>query len=129
MIDNVLVSISDSTNDPIYISHTVRKFGHIISYRLLRGGELMSVDHYYNLCCRYRGRAVEIRTHDGRVHRGIIENVNRNRVYIRPFNRRRNLGGFGYGFGGFWGYGGSGVGYGIALGTIIGLALVPFLFW
>ncbi|WP_099156855.1 hypothetical protein [Virgibacillus ndiopensis] len=86
----------------------------------------MSAGHYYGLCQRYRGRAVEIRTHDGRSHRGIISNVNNNRVFLQPFGRNRNLGGFGYG--GF-GYGYGGFGYGVALGAIATLALLPFFFW
>lgn len=98
----------------------------------------MSIDRYYHLCCKHQGKAVVIRTRDRRIHRGIISNVNRNRVYIRPFKNERNLGGFGYGFGGFGGpgrfggfagYGGFGFGYGIALGTIIGLSLSSLLFW
>ncbi|WP_188456788.1 hypothetical protein [Virgibacillus oceani] len=84
----------------------------------------MSAGHYYGLCQRYRGRAVEIRTHDGRCHRGIIRRVNNNRVFIQPLGRNRNLGGYGYG-----GFGYGGFGYGIALGAIATLALLPFFFW
>lgn len=85
---------------------------------------------YYGLCQRYRGKAVEIRTRDGRIHRGIIENVDGRRVYLRPVGGGRGLGGFGYGgFGGFGGYGAYGGGYGIALGTIAALALLPLFFW
>ncbi|WP_164669281.1 hypothetical protein [Virgibacillus doumboii] len=95
----------------------------------------MSVGHYHALCRRYRGRAVEIRTRGGEVHRGIICHVDNNSVFIRPFNRPRRLGGFGYGFygpgyGRYGGYGGfGGFGYGIALGAIAGLALIPFFGW
>ncbi|WP_068676563.1 hypothetical protein [Oceanobacillus sp. Castelsardo] len=85
----------------------------------------MSVGQYHALCQRYRGRAVEIRTRDGRRHRGIIQRVSNNRVFIQPLGRNRNLGGFGYGYG--YGYGG--FGYGLALGAIVGLALLPFFFW
>ncbi len=85
----------------------------------------MSISHYHGLCNRHRGRAVEIRTRDGRVHRGIIHRVSPNRVYLQPLRPRRNLGGFGYGYyGGGWGFGA-----GIALGAIVGLALLPFFFW
>ncbi|SHF92127.1 hypothetical protein [Ornithinibacillus halophilus] len=90
----------------------------------------MSVDLYYGMCNRYKGRAVEIRTLDGRVHRGVIQNVNRRKVYLQPLSARRNLGGFGYGFYGpgfGWGYGGFGIG--IALGAIGTLALLPFFLW
>ncbi|EKN64538.1 hypothetical protein M670_01573 [Schinkia azotoformans MEV2011] len=85
----------------------------------------MSVGHYHALCNRHMGKAVEIRTHDGRIHRGIIHRVTANRVYLQPLGGPRNLGGFGYGFG--WGWGGFGVG--IALGAIAGLALIPWFFW
>ncbi|MCQ6275512.1 hypothetical protein JMM81_11140 [Bacillus sp. V3B] len=85
----------------------------------------MSVRHYYGLCQKYRGRAVEIRTHDGRIHRGIIQHVRNNRVYLQPLGRPRNLGGFGYGYY----YGGWGFGWGLALGSIAALALLPLFFW
>lgn len=83
----------------------------------------MSVGHYHSLCNRYRGRAVEIRTHRGDVHRGIIDRVSNNRVYLRPVGRPNRLGGFGYGG---WGWG---FGWGVALGAIASLALIPFFFW
>lgn len=87
----------------------------------------MSVGHYHTMCRRYMGKAVEIRTHDGGFHRGIIHRVSANRVYLRPLGAPRNLGGFGYGFG--WGWGWGGFGLGIALGAIAGLALIPWFFW
>lgn len=83
------------------------------------------------------GRPVQIRTHDGTIHRGIIQRVDRRNVYLSPMGRP-GLGGYGYGFGGFGAVGGFGVGgfgyrpgfgAGIALGAIATLALVPFLFW
>ncbi|WP_369813140.1 hypothetical protein [Virgibacillus halodenitrificans] len=58
----------------------------------------MSVQHYHNLCQRYKGKAVEIRTHRGEVHRGVIRHVDRRRVYLEPLGGRRDLGGFGLGF-------------------------------
>ncbi|WP_047981116.1 hypothetical protein [Ornithinibacillus contaminans] len=87
----------------------------------------MSVEQYYNMCCRYKGRAVQIRTHDGRMHRGVIRHVSNNRVYLHPIDATRNLGGFSYPFG--YGYGYGGFGAGIALGAIATLALIPFFFW
>ncbi|MFD2046506.1 hypothetical protein ACFSTA_19385 [Ornithinibacillus salinisoli] len=85
--------------------------------------------HYYDLCNRHRGRAVEIRTKDGRVHRGIINHVNQQKVYLQPMDGGpRNLGGFGYGFYGP-GFGFGGLGIGIALGAIGTLALLPWFFW
>ncbi|MFJ7730202.1 hypothetical protein ACIQXV_29515 [Neobacillus sp. NPDC097160] len=82
--------------------------------------------HYYHICNRGIGRAVEIRTHDGGVHRGIIERVSPNRVFLRPFGGPRR--GFGYGGYGYpWGFG-FGFATGIALGAIFTLAFIPF-FW
>ncbi|MFD2208605.1 hypothetical protein ACFSMW_02690 [Virgibacillus halophilus] len=80
----------------------------------------MSAEHYYGLCNRYRGKAVEIRTRDGRVHRGIIQHVDRRMVYLRPLGNTR-----GYNYG--WGWGG--FGWGVALGAIGTLAVLPWLFW
>ena len=88
----------------------------------------MSIDYYHGLCNRHKGRAVEIKTHDGRCHRGIIQSVDNRNVYMRPIGRGGDLGGFGYGFGGYGGYR-PGFGYGIALGAIGTLALLPLFFW
>lgn len=85
----------------------------------------MSFRHFHALCYRYRGRAVQIRTVDGRIYRGIIHHVSGNRVFLRPLGSPRNLGGFGYGG---WGWG-WGFGWGIAIGSIAALALIPFFFW
>ncbi|PAF19106.1 hypothetical protein [Terribacillus saccharophilus] len=92
----------------------------------------MSVGQYRSLCQRYSGKAVEIRCHDGKVHRGIIQRVDRDRVYLQPMGRSRNFGGFGYGgygngYGGGFGRG-FGFGFGVALGAIAGIALIS-LFW
>jgi hypothetical protein len=83
----------------------------------------MSVADYYPICQQYRGRAVQITTHDGRIHRGIIRDVDYNRVYLQPLSRTRDLGGFGYGW-----YGYPGFGAGIALGAIATLAILPLFF-
>ncbi len=84
--------------------------------------------YYFDLCNRYRGRAVEITTRNGRKHRGIIRNVDQRRVYIQPIGRPSGFRGFGYGFYGSP-YGGfrPGFGFGIALGAIGTLALLPWL--
>jgi hypothetical protein len=82
---------------------------------------------YYNQCLRGVGKPAQIRTRDGRVHRGTIERVSPNRVYIRPYERR-NFYGLGYGFYGGYGGWGWGAGYGIALAAIAALAFIPF-FW
>ncbi|MDL4841231.1 hypothetical protein [Aquibacillus rhizosphaerae] len=87
----------------------------------------MSVGHYHELCTRYMKKPVVIRTVDGKVHQGIIEHVDRHKVYISPLGGsgpHRNLGGYGYGF---WGPG-AGFGTGILLGSIVGLSLAPW-FW
>lgn len=85
----------------------------------------MSVQHYHGMCKRYIGKAVMIRTVDGRVHRGVIKHVDQQKVYLQPLGGATGApGGYGYG----WGYGGFGFGTGILLGTIIGLSLIPFFF-
>ncbi|PLR79043.1 hypothetical protein CU633_02330 [Bacillus sp. V3-13] len=83
----------------------------------------MSISRYYNMCNRGIGRAVQIRTHDGRVHRGIIERVTPSRVFLRPFGRGRSYGGFGYGGFGF------GFAAGIALAAIAAIIFIPFFWW
>ncbi|MBP1969472.1 hypothetical protein J2Z83_001576 [Virgibacillus natechei] len=80
----------------------------------------MSVAHYNELCHKYKGRAVEITTKDGKRHRGIIGHVDGRCVYLQSLGGK-SLGGFGFGF---WG-----LGAGIALGSIATLALLPFFFW
>ncbi|WP_010677965.1 hypothetical protein [Bacillus timonensis] len=86
----------------------------------------MSVGYYHSLCNRYRGRAVEIRLRDGRVHRGVIHRVTGDRVFLRPMGPRRNLGGFGYGY---YGGGFAGFGVGFAIGAIVGITLLGGLWW
>ncbi|WP_067727454.1 LSm family protein [Oceanobacillus damuensis] len=86
----------------------------------------MSFEHYHSVCRRNRGRAVEIRTLDGRIHRGIISDVDDRNVYLQPLRRNPNLWGFGYGYG--YGFGRPGFGAGIAIGAIATLVLLPF-FW
>ncbi|MGX1900060.1 hypothetical protein EDD69_107115 [Thermolongibacillus altinsuensis] len=81
---------------------------------------------YYHLCCRYRGRSVEIRDRFGRIHRGIIDRVTPSHVYIRPIRARgpRSFGGFGFGFFGF-----GAAAFAIAIGAIVALSLIPFWFF
>lgn len=90
----------------------------------------MARESMHQTCSRHRGKAVAIRTKDGKEHRGIIQHVDNRHVYLQPMNGVRNLGGFSYGFSGY-GYRGRGRGFGIgiALGAIATLALIPFFFW
>ncbi|KQL55105.1 hypothetical protein AN964_17380 [Heyndrickxia shackletonii] len=89
--------------------------------------------NYYHMCQRGIGRPVEIRTKDGRIHRGIIHRVDNRMVYLRPLPG--GYGGYAYPFYGgygypYWGWGwGWGFGAGIALGAIGALAFLPFFFW
>lgn len=92
----------------------------------------MSPMNYHSVCSGNVGRPVEIRTHGGIIHRGIISHVDHQKVFIRPFEGRRNLGGFGYGFWGprwGWGWGVAGFGIGVAFGAIATLAFLPWFFW
>lgn len=77
---------------------------------------------YYDRCNECMGRPVCIRMKDGKVHRGIIDRVDRRQVYLRPLENR-GLGGFGYGYGGY-GYGGGG--WALALAGIAALSVLFF---
>jgi hypothetical protein len=83
----------------------------------------MSGRNYYQLCCRYQGRVVRINDRFGKIHHGRIVRVSNSKVYIQPLLRRP---GFGYGY---YGYGGYGAAYGVALGAIVGVALAAAFFW
>ncbi|MEN1969475.1 hypothetical protein WMZ97_15540 [Lentibacillus sp. N15] len=91
----------------------------------------MPVNPYYHQCMRCVGRPVQIRTRDGRIHRGVIDRVNNTHVYLRPMGNR-NLGGFGYGYGG-WGWGGGWGGFGLGFASGIALTAIaafsPLFFW
>lgn len=85
----------------------------------------MSVERYFHLCNKNIGVAAEIRCHDGKMYRGIIDRVDRRKVYIRPLP----AGPHGQGQGIFlWGYG-QGLVIGIALGSIATIAFLPFFLW
>ncbi|MFD2444813.1 hypothetical protein ACFSO7_12640 [Bacillus sp. CGMCC 1.16607] len=85
---------------------------------------------YYDICCNGIGRAVEIRTTDGRFYRGVIERVSSNKVYLQTLGSSDRNGGYGYdGYGYSRGFhSGSGFVAGIALGLIASLIFIPF-FW
>lgn len=89
----------------------------------VKGGRFVNPADAYNLCCQYHGKRVKITDSSGKVHVGEITKVDRRQVWILPDRRYR-----GYGLG-FWGFGGSGFGYGIALGAILGIALAPIIFF
>lgn len=89
----------------------------------------MSIQKYHRLCQRGIGRAVEIRTRNGRVYRGVIDRVDESRVYLRRMSNRQLFGGFGYGWhGGYGRWGGWGFGrafvFGIAIGVITSLIFI-----
>nr|WP_074598318.1 hypothetical protein [Sediminibacillus halophilus] len=94
-----------------------------------KGGYSLS---HFETCNRNIGEAVKITCHDGTVHRGIIDRVHRDRVFIRPIEDRVGDPGPGgpglflYGPGWGWGYGAA---YGIAFASIAALTLLPFIFW
>ncbi|GGH80738.1 hypothetical protein JOD43_002514 [Pullulanibacillus pueri] len=46
----------------------------------------MSAEYYFNHCQKHINRPVEITTHEGIVHRGIVHGVDRTHVYLRPFD-------------------------------------------
>lgn len=83
----------------------------------------MNPANTYNLCCQYQGKRVKITESCGKVHYGEISRVDRRQVWILP---DRRFGSYGLGF---WGFRRAGFGVGIALGTIVGIALAPLLFW
>jgi hypothetical protein len=83
------------------------------------------MNNYYDLCCRYQGRHVTIRERSGKVHSGRITRVTRSHVYLEP-RGGRNLGGFGYGFYGGYGYRRP---YAVPLAFVSGLVLGSLFFW
>ncbi|MBU8906367.1 hypothetical protein [Desertibacillus haloalkaliphilus] len=88
----------------------------------------MSVSHYYDLCHKNVGRAVEIKDVRGKVYRGHIERVDYRTVYLRPLDGAAppppgGPGGYGTFF---WGPGfAAGALIGIGLGSIATLAFLP----
>ncbi|KAB8137524.1 hypothetical protein F9U64_08995 [Gracilibacillus oryzae] len=88
------------------------------------------MSRHYDFCCQNIGRPVKIVTRNGQVHRGVIQRVNRNNVFLNSIDGNR-VGGYGigyYGYGPYGGYG-RGLGIGIALGAIATIAFLPFFFW
>lgn len=84
--------------------------------------------HYYDLCCRYHGKVVNITDKHGHRHIGKITQVTQTHVFIEPEGYSPRFGGISYGYYGGYGYR-PGIGYPIALGAIAGLALAGLFFW
>lgn len=83
----------------------------------------MNPNEAYKVCCSHHGKRVRITCKDGTVHVGKITRVERDQVWILP---DRQFSGYGLGF---WGFGGPGFGFGIAIGAIAGIALAPLFFF
>ncbi len=52
-----------------------------------KGGSILSRHYYHGVCRQHIGQCVEIKCHDGQLHRGYVEEVDNEFVYIRPLNR------------------------------------------
>lgn len=96
-----------------------------------QGGRFyMSSQEYYEKCCAFVHQPVEIKCSDGNVHHGIIDSVDQEKVYLRPFDtlepesESRNPGVFFFGpalLGGF-----AGGLLGVGLGSIIAVRPYPY---
>ncbi|RKL67782.1 hypothetical protein CR203_10590 [Salipaludibacillus neizhouensis] len=92
-------------------------------------------NHYYDICCRYKGKHVRIVDLKGLEHHGKIVDVDNKYVYLEK--EGRGYSGFGYGYGGYYpGYGYPGYTpypyrpvVPIALAAIGGFALGAAFFW
>jgi hypothetical protein len=85
----------------------------------------MSAEHFYHVCTDCVGDAVEIRCHGGEVYHGIVDHVDDEFVYLRPFEDNccgpESPSGYGtylWGFGGAFAGGFLGGLFGVALGSI-----------
>ncbi|MBM7645630.1 hypothetical protein JOD45_001848 [Scopulibacillus daqui] len=83
----------------------------------------MSGQNMYALCQQHLNKAVEIRCHDGTVHRGIITKVDPTHVYLRPLDGDGADGPGVYAWG--WAY----WGIPIALASIAAISLWPWFWW
>lgn len=77
----------------------------------------MHPQEIYHTCCRHMGKKVCITEKNGHRHVGTITRVERDMVWIMPEGSSR-----GYGIG-YWGFGRSRFGIGIAIGAIAGIVL------
>lgn len=86
----------------------------------------MSVN-YHEMCCGSVGRAIEINCHDGAVHRGVIERVEHDGVWLSPIPPAGGAGApegpgmyaWGWGWGWWW----------VPFAAVATLAFLPWLFW
>ncbi|MFC7392875.1 hypothetical protein [Scopulibacillus cellulosilyticus] len=82
----------------------------------------MSGQNMYALCQQHLNKAVEIRCHDGTIHRGVVTNVDQQHVYLRPLDGDGVDGPGVYAWG--WGWG-----FPIALASIAAISLWPWFWW
>ncbi|GGE39486.1 hypothetical protein GCM10011391_17870 [Pullulanibacillus camelliae] len=88
----------------------------------------MSAQYYYTHCQKHINHPVEIRTHDGVLHHGIVHSVDQTHVYLRPFDGAPGPQGPGlFAFGAFAG-GFLGGLTGVALGNIAFFRPYPFFY-
>ncbi len=79
----------------------------------------MGPEHYYNVIQNeHMNKCVEIRCHDGKVHRGIVRQLDRTHVYLEPIDGAEGGPGV-YAWGFFW--------WPIALASIAWIAAWPWL--
>lgn len=89
----------------------------------------MSVEHIRGLCHNYMNTPVEVRMLDGNVHRGVINRVDQDHVWLTPLD---DGGGAAGGWGGpgvyWWGWG---WGFPLALAGIAGITAIAIagLWW
>lgn len=87
----------------------------------------MGPEHYYNVINNeHMNRPVQIRLHDGTVHKGVVRQLDRTHVYLEPLEGAPGGIGGGEGAGMYWF--GWGFGWPIALASIAWLAAFPW-FW
>lgn len=79
--------------------------------------------NYYEMCHGGVGRAVEIRCHDGAVHRGVIERVERDGVWLSPLQAQAGGGAGAFAWGPGWGW------WWVPFAAFATLAWLPWLFW
>ena len=89
----------------------------------------MSIDHIRGLCHAHMNRAVEVRMLDGAIHRGVINRLDGEHVWLTPLGDGV---GPGAGWDGpglyFWGWG---FGFPLALAGIVGITAIALggLWW